>query len=173
MWTRRLKKKVQDGTTDPPGVFWISLHDFYRQFKRVYICRLFNDAFSSCTGTFGVDQFEVCFVGDPKKKKDTNMFISITNTSKHCEQTREWPFVSLLLLHADGTRVEPPLLTSRVVASTGNYKNSKHLSIDVSLPFGTPFLLYPSLYGEELDQESTFQIIVYSEGKCQLVNMGG
>ena len=42
LWTRRMKAKL-NVTSDNDGEFWMSLDDFSRHFKNIYVCRLFDD----------------------------------------------------------------------------------------------------------------------------------
>jgi hypothetical protein len=172
-------KLEQSDKTD--GIFWMSLQDLVRQFRTIYVCRLFQPptwrihreslAWSRELGTNGGcpngrnpaernPQLSLRLLED----RSTLCFIQLTQEERYNDSgdTCEFPAAAFFLLQCGGRRVRK-IGGSRdsLFGRSGNFKKARQISCEVLLkPQPQPYTLLPCCLSE--NDEGSFTVTIYT-----------
>ncbi|KAJ6242858.1 calpain-15 [Anaeramoeba flamelloides] len=179
LWTKRLKVKLGWKDEDD-GTFWMSFQDFVKEYRNLYVCKLFPNSWSSVTfaGKWKGETAGGCLNFKDSCYKNPHYLLSI-DMPTHCyiTLTQQPPKgvknfnMGVWLIKNGGKRVKR-LYVGQKVATSGNYVAYKTVVCQVKLePLNEPYTVFISTFkqGEEAD----FTISVKSDQKIKFEELKG
>ena len=181
MWTRRLRAKLDFREADD-GVFFMSFEDFVREFRNLYICRIFPETWSatglasawSGASAGGCSNFDTC-KNNPQFLLEisvpTQTFITVAKDMLNASDVEHIAFFVFVSKDGGASKIDPQYARAGDrVGSSGKYSPLREVSAELKLKPGK-YVIVPTTF--KAGQEGEFVVAVNSDRPVKISEIGG
>ncbi|KAJ6250206.1 calpain [Anaeramoeba flamelloides] len=176
LWTKRMKQKL-NWVDEDDGCFWMSYEDFTKNYKNLYVCKIFDEN-KWHTKTIkdkwegesagGCVNFEETTHKNPqyslKIDKPTHVYITLTQEDSRA-LNRENYNIGIYLVKKEGKKMKN-LYVGEKIATSGNYTSYRSVSCEIDLdPYDYPYTIFVSTFRP--GEEAKFWLTVRSDEEVE------
>ncbi|KAJ3444064.1 calpain [Anaeramoeba flamelloides] len=176
LWTKRMKQKL-NWVDEDDGSFWMSYEDFTKNYKNLYVCKIFDehkwqtktikDRWQGESAGGCINFSETCFKNPQyalKIEKPTHCYITLSQEDAR-GLNRDNYNIGIYLVKKEGKKLKN-LYVGEKIATSGSYISYRSVSCEITLdPYEHPYTIFVSTF--KPGEEAKFWLTVRSDEKIK------